>query len=66
MYFQHVYDKSLAQASYFIGCQKAGVAAGIDPQRDVDIYLVIAQQNNLKITHIFETHIHHEHPTCWY
>ncbi|MFM1969144.1 MAG: hypothetical protein RL152_521, partial [Bacteroidota bacterium] len=27
MFFQHVYDKSLAQASYFIGCQKAGVAA---------------------------------------
>ena len=58
MYFQHVYDKSLAQASYFIGCQKAGVAAVIDPKRDVDTYLDIAKQNNMKITHIFETHIH--------
>ena len=37
MYFQHVYDKTLAQASYFIGCQKAGVAAVIDPKRDVSI-----------------------------
>ena len=58
MYFQHVYDKSLAQASYFIGCQKAGVAIVIDPKRDVDTYLEIAQQNNMKITHVAETHIH--------
>ena len=58
MFFQHIYDKSLAQASYFIGCQKAGVAAVIDAKRDVDTYIEIAKQNNMKITHIFETHIH--------
>ena len=58
MFFQHVYDKSLAQASYFIGCQKEGVAMVIDPKRDVDTYLEIAKQNNMKITHIAETHIH--------
>lgn len=58
MFFQHVYDKTLAQASYFIGCQKAGIAIVIDPKRDVDTYLEIAQQNKMKITHIAETHIH--------
>lgn len=58
MFFQHVYDKTLAQASYVIGCQAAGVAAVIDPRRDVDVYLEIAKANKLKITHIFETHIH--------
>ena len=58
MYFQHVYDKTLAQASYFIGCQKAGVAAVIDPKRDIDTFLEIAKQNNMQITHVFETHIH--------
>ena len=58
MFFQHIYDKSLAQASYFIGCQRAGVAAVIDPKRDVDTYIEIAKANNMKITHIFETHIH--------
>jgi hydroxyacylglutathione hydrolase len=58
MFFQHVYDKTLAQASYFIGCQKAGVAAVIDPKRDVDTYLEIAKQNNMTITHVMETHIH--------
>ncbi|PHN03700.1 MBL fold metallo-hydrolase [Flavilitoribacter nigricans] len=58
MFFQHVYDKTLAQASYVIGCQKAGVAIVIDPKRDVDTYLQIAQENKLKITHVAETHIH--------
>jgi hydroxyacylglutathione hydrolase len=58
MFFQHVYDKTLAQASYFIGCQQAGVAIVIDPKRDVDTYLKIAGENKMKITHIAETHIH--------
>ncbi|MFP5079450.1 rhodanese-like domain-containing protein [Pedobacter sp. JCM 36344] len=58
MFFQHVYDKSLAQASYLIGCQATGEAIVIDAQRDMDVYLKIATQNNLKITHITETHIH--------
>lgn len=58
MFFQQVYDKSLAQASYFIGCQAKGEAIIIDAQRDIDVYLEIAKQNNMKITHITETHIH--------
>lgn len=58
MFFQHVYDKTLAQASYFIGCQKAGIAIVIDPKRDIDTYLEIAKQNNMTITHVTETHIH--------
>ncbi|NLN25374.1 MAG: MBL fold metallo-hydrolase [Bacteroidetes bacterium] len=58
MFFQHVYDKSLAQGSYLIGCQATGEAIVIDAQRDIDVYLEIAKQNNLRITHITETHIH--------
>lgn len=58
MFFQHVYDKTLAQASYVIGCQKTGESIVIDPKRDIDTYLEIAQKNNLKITHVAETHIH--------
>lgn len=58
MFFQHIYDKSLAQASYIIGCQAKGVAIVIDAKRDIDTYLEIASQNNLRITHIAETHIH--------
>lgn len=58
MFFQHIYDKSLAQGSYLIGCQKTGEAIVIDAKRDVDTYLDVARQNGLRITHITETHIH--------
>lgn len=58
MFFQHIYDKSLAQASYLIGCQAKGEAIVIDAKRDIDTYLQIARENNLTITHITETHIH--------
>lgn len=58
MFFEHIYDKSLAQGSYLIGCQASGEAIVIDAKRDIDTYLEIAHKNNLKITHITETHIH--------
>ena len=46
----------LAHASYMIASE--GVAAVIDPQRDVDIYLESAAGRNLKIEYIIETHLH--------
>lgn len=58
MFFEHIYDKSLAQSSYLIGCQVAKEAIVIDPKRDIDTYLEIAKNNKLTITHITETHIH--------
>jgi hydroxyacylglutathione hydrolase len=58
MFFQQIYDKTLAQASYLIGCQKTGESIVIDAKRDVDTYLDIAKQNGLRITQITETHIH--------
>lgn len=58
MYFEHVYEKGLAQASYFIGCQATGNAIIIDPRRDIDVYLEIADRENLRITYVAETHIH--------
>lgn len=41
-----------------MGCQATGEAIVIDPKRDIDTYLQIAEQENFKITHITETHIH--------
>jgi hydroxyacylglutathione hydrolase len=46
----------LAHASYIVASE--GVAAVIDPQRDVDLYLDFARENNLSIEHIIETHLH--------
>src|SRR2546425_665374 len=56
MYFEQFYLTCLAHASYMIGCK--GEAAVIDPQRDVDLYLEAADEQGLKIRHIFETHLH--------
>jgi hydroxyacylglutathione hydrolase len=56
MYFEQFYLTCLAHASYLIGSE--GEAAVVDPQRDVDIYLTVADEQNLKIRHIFETHLH--------
>ena len=56
MYFEQFYLMCLAHASYMLGSQ--GEAAVIDPQRDVDIYLEAADEQGLKIRHIFETHLH--------
>src|SRR5437870_2118368 len=53
---EHFYLGCLAHASYLV--ESNGVAAVIDPQRDVDIYLDAAKQKNLKIEHIIETHLH--------
>src|SRR5580698_8470453 len=46
----------LAHASYLVASE--GIAAVIDPQRDVDIYIEAAKQKDLKIDHIIETHLH--------
>jgi glyoxylase-like metal-dependent hydrolase (beta-lactamase superfamily II)/rhodanese-related sulfurtransferase len=56
MYFEQFYLTCLAHASYMLGSE--GEAAVVDPQRDVDIYLKAADEQNLKIRHIFETHLH--------
>ena len=58
MFFQQVYEKSLAHFSYVIGCQMTGEAIVIDPKRDIDTYLEIAEAENLSIKYIAETHIH--------
>jgi glyoxylase-like metal-dependent hydrolase (beta-lactamase superfamily II)/rhodanese-related sulfurtransferase len=56
MYFQQFYLTCLAQASYMIGA--GGVAAVVDPQRDIDIYLEEAERQGFKIAYVIETHLH--------
>ena len=53
---ERFYLGCLAHASYMVA--SGGVAAVIDPQRDVDIYLEAAAANGWKIEHIIETHVH--------
>jgi hydroxyacylglutathione hydrolase len=58
MFFEQVYERGLAQASYLVGCQASGTAIVIDPRRDIDPYLAIARREGLAITKVTETHIH--------
>ena len=58
MLFARIYDEHLAQASYFVGCQATGEAAVVDPRRDIRVYLDEAENNNLSIVTVTETHIH--------
>jgi hydroxyacylglutathione hydrolase len=58
MYFQQFYLTCLSHASYMIGSE--GIAAVVDPQRDVGIYLDAAREQGLAIEHIIETHLHRD------
>ncbi|WP_312180847.1 MBL fold metallo-hydrolase [Arthrobacter sp.] len=58
MLIERIYDEDLAQASYFIGCQRLGEAIVVDPRRDIAPYLTLAAANGMKITAVTETHIH--------
>lgn len=56
MIFEQFYLGCLAHASYLVGSD--GIAAVIDPQRDVQIYLETASKLGVRIAHVIETHLH--------
>src|SRR5437588_1089749 len=56
MFFHQFYLGCLAHASYMLGSE--GIAAVVDPQRDVEIYLEEAARQNLRIAYVIETHLH--------
>lgn len=58
MILRDFYHNDLAQASYLVGCAATGEALIVDPNRDVQQYLDLAEQEDLQITAITETHIH--------
>ncbi|MBP1233232.1 hydroxyacylglutathione hydrolase [Arthrobacter sp. PvP102] len=58
MLLERIYDEDLAQASYFIGCQRKGEAVVVDARRDIDTYRSLAAANGMKIVAVTETHIH--------
>jgi len=61
MFTQQFFVEGLGCASYIVGCESQGVAAVIDPDRNVQKYLDVARGRDLKITHIIETHLHADH-----
>jgi glyoxylase-like metal-dependent hydrolase (beta-lactamase superfamily II)/rhodanese-related sulfurtransferase len=56
MYIKQIYTNCLSEAAYYI--ESNGVAAIIDPLRDIDEYLALAEERKASIRYIFETHFH--------
>jgi len=54
MIFYRIKSEGIAHNSYLIGSENE--AAVIDPRRDCQVYIDLAQQRGLKIKYIFETH----------
>ena len=52
---------SLGDRSYL--AHDGRMAVVIDPQRDIDRVLAVAERDGVRITHIFETHIHNDYVT---
>ncbi|GAA1666020.1 MBL fold metallo-hydrolase [Mycolicibacterium murale] len=51
----------LGDRSYLVAHH--GIAVVIDPQRDIDRVLALADKNQVRITHVLETHLHNDYVT---
>jgi glyoxylase-like metal-dependent hydrolase (beta-lactamase superfamily II)/rhodanese-related sulfurtransferase len=56
MFIKQLYTGCLSEAAYYI--ESEGEAAIIDPLRDIDVYLELANSRKASIKFIFETHFH--------
>lgn len=61
MRLQQFVIEGLGHLSTLIADESAGVAAVVDPRRDVDVYLEAARSGGLRITHVVETHLHNDY-----
>jgi hydroxyacylglutathione hydrolase len=58
MILKQFYLNCLAHASYLVGDERSRMAAIVDPQRDIEQYVAFAREHDLRITHVFLTHLH--------
>ncbi|MCL1698023.1 rhodanese-like domain-containing protein [Lysinibacillus sp. BPa_S21] len=58
MLLRYFYDEKLAHASYVVGCQAKGEMVIIDPMRNIEPYLALAEKEKMQIVGALETHIH--------
>src|SRR5512144_867141 len=58
MFIKQFVDEGLGNSSYLIASEASGLAAVIDPQRDVDQYVQTAAGLGLKLAYALDTHLH--------
>ena len=56
MFIKQLYTNCLSEAAYYI--ESEGEAAIIDPLRDIEEYMHLAEERKARIKYIFETHFH--------
>lgn len=56
MFIEQLYTGCLSEAAYYV--ESNGKAAIIDPLRDIEEYITLANERKAKIKYIFETHFH--------
>ena len=61
MYFKQITHDSTGCISYLVGCLSQSCTAVVDPQQDIEVYLDVAKDKGMEITHIIETHVHADH-----
>ncbi|TMP95129.1 MAG: hypothetical protein E6L08_02290 [Verrucomicrobia bacterium] len=53
--FKTIQTEGIAELSYLLGDDDEGIGAIFDPRADIDVYVDMAREAGLAITHIFET-----------
>lgn len=62
MIFRPFYRFETGCAAYVFGCGGQGLACVVDPlEADVDAYIGFADSKGMRITHVFDTHVHADH-----
>lgn len=62
MIFRPFYRFETGCAAYLFGCGGKGLCAVVDPQeQDVDAYIAFASEKGMRISHVFDTHVHADH-----
>lgn len=56
MYIEQLYTNCLAEAAYYV--ESDGEAAIIDPLRETEPYIALAESRDASIKYVFETHFH--------
>lgn len=60
MFVKQFVDEGLGNSSYLIASEETGLAAVVDPQRDVDRYLQISEGLGLRLAYALDTHLHND------
>lgn len=61
MHVSIIETSGLGDRSYLV--DHDGIAVVVDPQRDIDRVLALAEERGVSITHVVETHIHNDYVT---